>query len=190
MEKDVKKSNSKKPFYKQAWFWIVIVFIIVAGGGASQNAKKVGENGTKTGEVSNTASQETKTEEKTEFKVGDIIAFDGKELTVEKVERNYSTGNQFVTPKDGKEFVKVNLKVENKSDGEMSYNFLEFKIEDSNGSVELGSIMANSDDSLGSGELTKGGKKSGSIVFEVPAGSSLKLHYKPLWTTKKIVINL
>ena len=133
-----------------------------------------------------------KKEEKTEFNVGDIIAFDGKELTVEKVERNWNSGNSYLKPKDGKEYVKVSVKIENKSETEMNYNVFEFKAEDSNGAAESADGQTYSlPDSLGSGDLVKGGKKSGSMIFEVPAGSSLKLHYQPsFWSNKKVIVNL
>lgn len=194
------EAKDKKPLYKRVWFWVVLILIIATVGGAgSQQAKKVGENNSspetsseKDNNSSPSSSEKNNTsEEKTEFKVGDIIAFDGKELTVEKVERNYDTGKTFVTPKDGKEFVKVNVKIENKSDDELSYNPFDFKIEDSEGSIENHYFMANADDEIHSGHLAKGGKKSGSVIFEVPAGSNLKLHYKPsFWSSKKVVINL
>lgn len=195
------EAKDKKPFYKQVWFWVILILVIaMAGGAGSQQAKKVGENNSspetssEKGENTSSSSSSEKnntSEEKTEFKVGDIIAFDGKELTVEKVERNYDTGKTFVTPKDGKEFVKVNVKIENKSDNELSYNALDFSIEDSEGSIETHNIMANADDAIVAGNLAKGGKKTGSVIFEVPAGSNLKLHYKPsFWSSKKVVINL
>ena len=133
-----------------------------------------------------------KKKKKTEFKVGDIIAFDGKELTVEKVDRNWNSGNAYIKPKDGKEYVKVSVKIENKSETEMKYNVFEFKAEDSNGAAESANWQTYSlPDSLGSGDLAKGGKKSGSMIFEVPAGSSLKLHYQPsFWSNKKVIVNL
>ena len=37
------KTKSEKPFYKKAWFWIVIV-VIIAVGSQSKQAEKVGEN--------------------------------------------------------------------------------------------------------------------------------------------------
>lgn len=186
------KTKSEKPFYKKAWFWIVIV-VIIAVGSQSKQAEKVGEN---KNPESNGSSQiqnsEKKKEEKTEFKVGDIIAFDGKELTVEKVDRNWNSGNAYMKPKDGKEYVKVSVKIENKSETEMKYNVFEFKAEDSNGAAESADWQTYSlPDSLGSGDLAKGGKKSGSMIFEVPAGSSLKLHYQPsFWSNKKVIVNL
>lgn len=186
------KTKSEKPFYKKAWFWIVIV-VIIAIGSQYKQPEKVGENKKpESNGSSQTQNSEKKKEEKTEFNVGDIIAFDGKELTVEKVERNWNSGNAYLKPKDGKEYVKVSVKIENKSETEMNYNVFEFKAEDSNGAAENANMQTYSlPDSLGSGDLVKGGKKSGSMIFEVPAGSSLKLHYQPsFWSNKKVIINL
>ena len=186
------KAKSEKPFYKKAWFWIVIV-VIIAIGSQYKQPEKVGENkNSGSNGSSQTQNSEKKKEEKTEFNVGDIIAFDGKELTIEKVERNWNSGNSYLKPKDGKEYVKVSVKIENKSETEMNYNVFEFKAEDSNGAAESANGQTYSlPDSLGSGDLVKGGKKSGSMIFEVPAGSSLKLHYQPsFWSNKKVIVNL
>ena len=187
------KTKSEKPFYKKAWFWVVVVVFIILIGSQSKQAEKVGENkNPESNRSSQIQNKESKKEEKTEFKVGDIIAFDGKELTVEKVERNWNSGNAYMKPKDGKEYVKVLVKIENKSETEMNYNVFEFKAEDSNGVAESADWQTYSlPDSLGSGDLIKGGKKSGSMIFEVPAGSSLKLHYQPsFWSNKKVIVNL
>lgn len=186
------KTKYEKTFYKKAWFWIVIV-VIIAIGSQYKQPEKVGENkNSGSNGSSQTQNSEKKKEEKTEFNVGDIIAFDGKELTVEKVERNWNSGNSYLKPKDGKEYVKVSVKIENKSETEMNYNVFEFKAEDSNGAAENADMQTYSlPDSLGSGDLVKGGKKSGSMIFEVPAGSSLKLHYQPsFWSNKKVIVNL
>ena len=186
------KAKSEKPFYKKAWFWIVIV-VIIAIGSQYKQPEKVGENkNSGSNGSSQTQNSEKKKEEKTEFNVGDIIAFDGKELTVEKVERNWKSEKAYIKPKDGKEYVKVSVKIENKSETEMNYNVFEFKAEDSNGAAERFNFQTYSlPDSLGSGNLVKGGKKSGSMIFEVPAGSSLKLHYQPsFWSNKKVIVNL
>ena len=116
------KTKSEKPFYKKAWFWIVIV-VIIAIGSQYKQPEKVGENkNSGPNGSSQTQNSEKKKEEKTEFNIGDIIAFDGKELTVEKVERNWNSGNSYLKPKDGKEYVKVSVKIENKSETEMNYN--------------------------------------------------------------------
>ena len=178
--------KEKKSIFKKWWFWLIIVIII--GGivaASNQDEGKVVNPG------SNSPQSSQKTEEKTSFSVGETIAFDGKEVTVKSVDRNWDSGNQFIQPKDGKEYVKVNVLVENKSDGELSFNTFDWKIEDSNGAIESQSFGASADDDIGSGDLAKGGKKEGSIVFEVPKDSSLKIHYQPsFWSSKKIVINV
>ncbi|MDR0591170.1 MAG: DUF4352 domain-containing protein [Candidatus Nomurabacteria bacterium] len=184
--------EKKKSVFKKWWFWLIIVVIIIgvaaAAGGSKDEAQKVGENKSTSQGANNTTEQE----EKTEFKVGDIIAFDGKEVTVTSVERNYNSGNQFITPAEGKEYVKVNVLIENKSDSTASYNVLEWKIEDGNGAIEdADGLSFTIDDALSSGELSKNGKKSGAIVFEAPLGDALTLHYQPgFWSNKEVTIKL
>ena len=92
-EKDAKKSD-KKPIFKKWWFWVIIIVVLVAiGGGASNKNEptKVGENS-----GSNVSNQEA--EEKTDFAVGDVISYEGREVTVVSVERNYNSNNEFYQP--------------------------------------------------------------------------------------------
>lgn len=180
--------KEKKPVFKKVWFWVIVVIVLIAIGASGANKDKATVVDTTDSTSSDSSSS---TEEKTTFNVGEVIAFDGKEVTVKSVERNWNSGNQFITPSDGKEFVKVNVAIENKSDSEASFNTFDWKIEDSNGAIESSAITASADDSLGSGDLAAGGKKEGSVIFEVPQDSSLKIHYQPsFWSSRKIVINV
>lgn len=188
-------NNNKTPVYKEWWFWLIIIAVIcIAGVAASNNKEKEPKKVGETTIPSATESSNEPTSTQTEFKVGDIISVKDAEVTVISVERNYSTGSPYFKPKDGKEYVKVNLQIVNKSNDKISYNTLDWKIEDSNGVIEdyLSAAMAAADDSLDSGDLAVGGKKVGSIVFEVPAGDAkLKLHYKPVLSfNDEITINL
>jgi len=181
------KEKSKKPIFKQWWFWIIIVVIIGIGGVASQGDKEA----TKVGE--NSDSSQKASDEKTEFKVGDIIAYDGKEITIKSIKRNYDSGNQFITPAKGKEYIKINIYIENKSDDKISYNTYDWELQDSDGDIQSVAMLTYSiDDGLGSGDLAKGGKKSGSLVFEVPKNDTgLVLHYKSsFWSDKTVDIKL
>lgn len=179
--------KSKKPIFKKVWFWVLVVIIIFGIAmaiGGEEGAKKVGDNAGQSGNY----SQEEE-EEKTEFKVGDIVAFDGKEITVNAINRNYSSGNEFIQPSSGKEFVKVDVTLKNTTSEKISYNVLDWKYEDEDGNMENFSIMAQPDNDFGSGELAANGKKTGSIVFEVKQNSSLKIHYSPsFWSDKDIII--
>lgn len=179
-----KNQKSKKPFYKMPWFWIAIA-IVVIGIGAVIASKQ--NEPTKVGESSSSSQSGGK-----DFKVGDEIAAEGMTYVIKSVERNYSTGNSYITPSDGKEYVKLNISITNNSNDKKSYNSLYWKVEDQNGDLSTYAMMAQASDALNSGELTKGGKKDASIVFEVPTGASLKVHIQtnPLSDKNEIVVNI
>lgn len=189
MTEQKSNTDAKKPIYKKWWFWviIVVVLIMIAGAGASSNkdAQKVGDN--ESSESTDSGNSDSKDQT---FKVGDVVAIDNREVTVEKVQRNWSS--EYSKPKDGKEYVMVTVKIENKSDDKISYNSSEWKMEDSDGAIESLAFVMGNDDSLDYGDLAAGGKKTGTIVFEVPKDDkALKIHYKPnLFIDREAVIEL
>lgn len=186
--------KNSTPIYKKWWFWVIIVVVIVAVGGgigASQGdkAEKIGESSSSTTGTDDTAKSEPA---QTTFKVGDVISYDNKEIVVSDVVRNYDSGNQYITPSDGKEYVKVTVSITNKSDKKADYNAYDWKMEDSTGDIKSYTYVSD-DNALNSGDLAAGGTKVGTIVYEVPAGDAgLKLHYQPnmFLDDKEIVIEL
>ena len=138
--------------------WVIIIVVLVAiGGGASNKNEptKVGENS-----GSNVSNQEA--EEKTDFAVGDVISYEGREVTVVSVERNYNSNNEFYQPESGKEFVKVSIKIENKSSEKLSYNSYDWELQDSDGDIQSidAGLQFTVDGALNSGDLAPNGKKS------------------------------
>lgn len=187
MSEEKKASNSKTPIYKKWWFWVIIVVVILAIGGAASNSdkepKKVDEGAS---ETTANSSEENKT-----FKVGDTVAIDDREMTVTDVKRNYTP--KYLKPGEGKEYVLVKIEFSNKSDDTVSWYSNEWKMEDSNGAIESSAVGANDEsDILNYGELAAGGKKAGSIVFEVPKDDqNLKIHYQPqMFGSREAVIEL
>ncbi len=181
--------TAKKPIFKRAWFWVIIVIFIIgicaATSSKNNEPQKVGDS---------SGSSEQTTDTNNEFTVGDVISVDGQEISILSVERNYTPDNEFVKASDGKEYVKTNLQIQNKSTETKSFNALNWEIESSDGVINsyLKAALAQADDSLGSGDLAANGIKKGSIVFEVPTGDSgLKIHFKPtLWSSKEVIIKL
>ena len=160
---------------------------IIIGVVASSASK---DNGTK---VSNSDNTNSSSQEKTDFKIGDTIAFDDKKVIVLSAERNWDSGNEYIKPASGKEYVKVEVSIENNSSNEVSYNTFDWKIQDSNGNItSADSSTYATDGLLGSGDLAAGSKVSGFIVFEVPADDTgLTLRYEPsFWSDKKLEIKL
>lgn len=108
----------------------------------------------------------SKQDENKEYKVGDVIFWEGREITVTDVDKNYKP--QYATAKSGKEFIKVTINVVNKSSNDLSVNPLDFKVQDSTGAKETisGSTYSLSDQ-FESATLSSGGSRKGSLVFEV-----------------------
>lgn len=138
-------------------------------------------------------SSASEVDKQTTFKVGDAIDFDDKKVTVTAVERNWNSGNEYITPGTGKEYVKVQVSIENNSKTEASYNTFDWKIQDTQGVIQ--DIDSNTyvvDGGLNSGELASGGKVTGFMIFAVPADDAgLVLSYSPsFFTNKKVEIKL
>ena len=155
---------------------VVAMLSIACVGCGSTNSTK--ESSTETPSTSNSDSSKN---ENSVYKVGDVIHFEGEEIKVTNVQRNYNTGNEYSKPASGKEFVKVTVTIKNTSNSNISVNPLEFKIQDSNGAQKsLASESYIIDDKFDSAELIPGGTKTGSIIFEVPKNDAgLKLIYEP-----------
>lgn len=184
-----KNNKPKKAWYKRFWVWVGIIVLvgIVANALSPKETPKFAD-----GASSNSSSSEQKKEQAT-FKTGDVIEFDGKKVTVATPERNWDTGNQFMKPESGNEFVKVQVTIENNSNTEASYNTFDWKLQDSKGVIkDVASIAYGIDGALNSGDLAPGGKVAGFLVFEVPTGDTgLTLRYNPsFWSDKKIEIKL
>jgi hypothetical protein len=187
----------KKPFYKKWWVWligIIAVFAIAGGGGEEEETATKGSSVTaETSTTENTTNQEeTKTEPaKEEYAVGEQVQLGDNLLTVTKVDK--SAGGDFDKPKDGHEYVIVTVEINNAGDENISYNPFDFKMSNSQGQiVDQAFTTVDTNTALQSGELAPGGKVSGTIAFEQPAGDTdLQLQYTPgFWSDKTIKVNL
>jgi hypothetical protein len=187
----------KKPFYKKWWVWliaIIVVFAIAGGSGEEEETTpKVKSEAAETSATDKAAKQEeTKAKPaKEEFAVGEQVQLGDNVLTVTKVEK--SAGGDFDQPKDGHEYVIVTVEINNSGDENISYNPFDFKMSNSQGQiVDQAFTTVDTNTALQSGELAPGGKVSGTIAFEQPAGDTgLQLQYTPsFWSDKTIKVNL
>ncbi|MBQ2671322.1 MAG: DUF4352 domain-containing protein [Clostridia bacterium] len=202
MENTNNKSNKTNfEFLKKWWFWLIagiiilsviskliagIIFLSVIGKYNDNTAKKIGKT------ASDNSAIDSKADKETEFKVGDIISFDGKEISITNIQRNYNVG-EYKKAKSEKEFIKITIKIKNQSDSDISVDNYNFYVQDSNGVLNDYSIWSHDDDGLESKTLVPGGEISGSLLFEIPKGDkNLKLIYKPsfFFSDKKIVVKL
>lgn len=123
------------------------------------------------------ANKEEK-ERKKDFQQNEIATYKNVEYSVVKVERTQGN-NEYIKPKDGNEYVKVTIKIENKSNEKISYNALDWSMVNGNGVEDKwGSVTLDGDDMLNSGDLNAGGKIEGVLVWEQKkTDNNLKIRY-------------
>lgn len=182
-----KGEKEKKAIWKKWWFWLIIVVLIIIGANS-------GEGDTKTSTTANNSGSTNQTvETKKDYKTGDTIQLKNHTLTVNSVNKNYKSGNQFDKPQNSaNSFVVVNVTLNNTGNDDLSANQFGFKLEDETGVQRNTTIVTTVADALQSVTLSKGGKLTGNLVFEAKTGSSiLKLHYEGgIFGGDEIVVNL
>lgn len=164
----------KKPFYKRVWFWIlaVIVIAVIFGSAGGDKAKKVSSENTE--KASAKISNET-------FKVGDTVKADGVTLKLNKVD--FNDGSSLSTPDSGKAYVIVNVTITNVDKNKVSYNPLDFKLDDNGNQTDLTELVMDdngnkiTNDDLKYGDLSKGASVTGSMIGQATKNNKLKLIY-------------
>lgn len=164
----------KKPFYKRVWFWIlaVIVIAVIFGSAGGDKAKKVSSENTE--KTSAKISNET-------FKVGDTVKAGGVTLKLNKVD--FNDGSSLSTPDSGKAYVIVNVTITNVDKNKVSYNPLDFKLDDNGNQTDLTELVMDdngnkiTNDDLKYGDLSKGASVTGSMIGQATKNNKLKLIY-------------
>ena len=182
-------AKNKKPIYKRVWFWLLMIVILgiilgaVSGGSSDSDSK----NGKKTGENTTVVTEAPKTV----FKKGDVVELDGASIVVNKVTK--VNGDDWNRPKNGHEYVIVEVTIKNESTSSISYNPYDFKMQNSQGVItDQTFYTSDRDTGLDSGELAPGGSITGTIPFEEPINDpQLTLIYEGnFWSNSQIRIEL
>lgn len=113
-----------------------------------------------------------------EYKQSDTVTYKDVSYSITDVKKT-KRSNKYLQAKDGYEYVKVKIKIENKSDKKISYNALDFQMVNGDGvEASVYSITAEDDVQLSSGELDAGGKIEGVIIWEQKKGDTgLRVRY-------------
>lgn len=176
-------NNNKEKKKMPVWAIVLIVIfsLFVIGAQFSDNEELSSEpnNNSNSSETNSQSNKKNNASEKTkkEYNRNETVIYKGVKYSVTNVK--HSNGSEFDQPANGKEYIIVTIKIENKSDQKISYNPYDWKMRNSQGQEEDGAFTTiDSDTSLHSGDLAAGGVKEGTIVFEEPKNdSSLKLLY-------------
>ncbi|MHC5375589.1 DUF4352 domain-containing protein [Enterococcus sp. LJL120] len=180
--------KEKKPFFKKIWFWLlVIVLVIIVGGALGSNSKN------ETKKVDSGTTTSSSTQESTDvlaetYNVGDTVSYKGYEIRVNSVD--FSDGSEYVKPDSGKQFVIVNITINNNTDEKQSYNPFDYSLNADGVSETLMSYLDNVE-TLNSGELDPGATVTGNLVGEASSAAKLQLRYQAsFWNDETVDINL
>lgn len=124
-----------------------------------------------------------------EYKVGDLISYEGLDVTIKGAE--YTPPAQYGEPEKGK-VLTVTVEAVNNTDKEAWIEDINFKVYDETGAAT--DYYYSYDESAVSTTLSPGKRVEGKIYFDVPEGSKYELIYTPSPMTfdnaEEIVINL
>lgn len=159
--------HCKQKFPKWVIILIVIVVIFVLGGIFGSDEP-----------TSSDKKGSSQQERKKNFTQSEIVTYKDIDYTIVKVEKTQGT-NMFLKPHDGYEYVKVTLRIENNSTRKISYNALNWQMINSDGVEDAwGTITAEDDVTLSSGDLDAGGKVEGVLIWEQKINDdNLRLRY-------------
>jgi hypothetical protein len=111
--------------------------------------------------------------EQEKYALGDVIEVGDLTLTINEV--TYPTGDSFNLPKEGNQFIVIDLTIENKgSEAKSVSTMLQMGLKDATGQlydIDISATMA-SGGSTPDGEIAPGEKLRGQIGFQVPEGVS------------------
>ncbi|ELC8442813.1 DUF4352 domain-containing protein [Clostridium perfringens] len=111
--------------------------------------------------------------------IGDTVKINDQSFIVNSVKTSMGVGND--KPKDGNEFVVLNVTLKNNGNSNMNYNPYSFQVENSKGQIKDRTFTAiDGKEALNKGVLSPGEEVTGTIVVQEPIGAKdLKLNYIP-----------
>ncbi|OQX50512.1 hypothetical protein B5M47_03785 [candidate division CPR3 bacterium 4484_211] len=169
----------------------IVVLGVLGGGGSSTDTDNRGDSGaTPTTRQYRFMGRVDAQPKDIEIVVGENATLEGLKLTVNDITRT-SAVSEFEKAESGKEFVIVDVSLENVSDKTEQYSYFDFRIQTAAGQV-LDTSLVLVDGRLGSGDLVAGGKVAGKVTFEVPKEEGHQyLIYKPnAWKADRIIVQV
>ncbi len=134
-------SKVKAPLYKKWWFWVAVVFVLIA-------IANSGSNDTSTPSNNTTANVQTPPKaEEVIYNIGDTITTDKFSITIKSVESKYSVGGQYFSKNAsaGGTYVAVVWEYKNITDKPIaSYSCPSIRLADSNNTKYDNDISASS----------------------------------------------
>ena len=175
-------------------FAVILIIFAISMAGSGEKPEKVSQNNSVSipSRPAQSSAQSSKTTElKEKYKVGDVVKIGDYTFSVNSFEDNAASGNEYLKPKEGNKFVKINLTIENNGKEKTAIStMLQMYLKDSEGTRFKQTFLM--DQKQIDGELLAGDKIKGDVAYEVPKNSTgLKFYYNAAWLLdESIVIEL
>lgn len=175
---------------KHSVFGIILIIIgvcILLGiiFGKDQKPHKVGDTGTKSPEQ----NVEQKTDNTTTFGVGEKVELN--DIIVTLVDVSTSSGGNYMTPEDGKEFIICEFEIENNSSKDIAVSsVLSFDayVDDYATNMSLSATLSTDKSQL-DGTIAAGKKMNGVVGYEAdPSWKTIEIRFTPdFWSGKNFI---
>ena len=185
-QSDIPKKAKVCPVCKQklkkSHVGLTILLIFVALGlmmcyGFSEATKEVAKEIDKEIEKSEKKDEKSKKLAEKKFKVGQTVKTDEMEIKFISV-KDYKTNNEFMQPKKGNKYIKLEFEFKNKSDKDLHVSSANFSCTADDYAVE----QEYFDDLELDATLSKGKKSKGAVFFQVPKkAKSIEVQYETDW---------
>ncbi len=192
MAKDKEKSKNWFVRHKvwTAIIALVVLSFVVSVTAESNKSSSGGKATTSTTKSYKFTDRADKQSTDLEIAMGEYAVINGVKMTPVSAERKTSL-SEYETAGSGKQYLILNVQLENTSKDTKPFNALNFKVQTVGGQV-IDTSFQTAANPLNSGDLVAGGKVTGSVVVEVPVETGHQyLIWKPdAWKSDRAVVQL
>lgn len=159
---------------KKIWSLLLCSFLVFSMTGCSSDDKD--KDADKQTEKTDEKKDKKKEKKKDYFEIGETAEVEGVKITVNSTRID---PGDYITPEEGKEFVVLDIKLENTTDKDVvSSSIICYTLKDGDGRDQSMTIGASLNGSV-DGTVPAGDVLSGEVAFEVDQGNTLMLTFRP-----------
>lgn len=162
--------KTRLSFYRLKLLPLLIGLTVLAGAILACGGSSDANTGTKAGSASTQAAVVTPTQAAaTKFKQGDVVKVgDAWQVTVNSI-KQYTSDNEYEQPKDGNQFIVVNVTLKNISAKEQESNTYDFSLRGGANGSKYDTAAVDAINNAPSGKVEPGDQLSGDLPYEVKA---------------------
>ena len=161
--------KTRLSFYRWKLFPLLVGIAVLTGAILACGGSSDANTGTKAGTAPTQAAQAPTQAPATKFKQGDAVKVgDTWQVTVNSI-KTYTSDNEYEQPKDGNQFVVINVTLKNVSSKEQESNYYNFSLRGGANGSKYDIAAVDAINNTPSGKVEPGDQLSGDLPYEVKA---------------------